>query len=169
MQPFQDIRCSFALTAWERFRLAAVMTFQRKLFVAFALAWPTVGAILAILALTGAIPLGGPLWRMIALCIVFVPALLALSAGAGLLVRRGPQEPFVYVFDRAGIHVSTSAFAHTHPWPAIGRMTRSGGFLLFFFAPRQAHAIPLRALPGPQAEDALVALAQASGVGAPRG
>ncbi|QQQ02132.1 YcxB family protein [Lysobacter enzymogenes] len=168
MPSAQDIRCSFAFTPWERVRLAAVLTFQRKLFLAFALAWPAVGLILAILALAGGVPVGAPLWRMIGLCIVFIPVLLALSAAAGFLVRRGPREPFNYVFDHAGVHVSTSAFAHTHPWSAIVRVKRSQGFVLLFFAPRQAHAIPLRALASPQDEQALVALAQAAGVGAPR-
>ncbi|QWP78327.1 YcxB family protein [Lysobacter sp. K5869] len=165
MEQPQDIRLSFSLSLPEQLRLAAVMMFQRKLFLIFGLGWPVIGVVLAIFALMSGLPAGAPMWRLVGFCFVFMPVLLAISAFGALAVARPMREPLDYVFDHAGIHVSTSAFQHTHGWNQIGRFKRVGGFLLFFFSPRHAHAIPLRALPGPQVEAALAAMAQAHGVG----
>lgn len=169
MEQPQDLRLSFSLSSWDRIRLAAVMMFQRKLFLVFGLAWPVTGAVLAIFALASQLPAGAPMWRLVGVCIVFMPLLLLISAAGALVLARPMPEPLHYRFDRAGVHVSTSQFQHTHAWPQILRIKRVGGFLLLYFGKRQAHTIPLGALPGPQAEAALRALAQANGAGPSRG
>ncbi len=164
----QDLRLSFSPSPWERVRLAAVMQFQRTLFVVFVLAWPMVGITLAVIALTSDLPVGATVWRLVAFCFALMPVVLAISAIGALVVGGRMREPLNYAFDGGGVHVWTSAFQHTHAWSQIVRMKRSGGFLLLFVSPRQAHAIPLRVLTGPQ-ETALTALARAHGVGAAAG
>jgi len=165
----QDLRLSFSPSPWERVRLAAVMQFQRTLFVVFVLAWPMIGVALAVLALSSALPAGATMWRLVAFCFALMPLVLAISAIGALIVGGRMREPLNYAFDGAGIHVWTSAFQHSQDWSQVVRMKRTGGFLLFFVSPRQAHAIPLRALPSAQAEAALIALARAHGVGAAGG
>lgn len=168
MEQPQDLRLSFSLSTWDQMRLAALMMFQRKLFLVFGLAWPVIGVVLALFALVSGLPAGAPMWRLVVFCFAFMPVLLAISGFGALAVARPMREPFNYAFDRAGVHVWTSAFQHTHAWPQIVRIKRVGGFLLLFFGPKQAHTIPLRALPDPQAEAALMAMAQANGAGAGR-
>lgn len=145
-------------------RLAALMMFQRTLFLVFGLAWPVIGVVLALFALVSGLPAGAPMWRLVVFCFAFMPVLMAISGFGALAVARPMREPFNYAFDPVGVHVWTSAFQHSHAWPQIVRIRRVGGFLLLFFGPRQAHTIPLRALSAAQ-EAALMALAQAHGAG----
>lgn len=169
MEQPQDLRFSFSLSFLDRIRLAAVLMSQRPMFLVFGLIWLVLGVSLALFALTTSLPLAGGLWRLLAVCVVLLPTLMLLGAASALLIRREPNEPYQYIADRAGLHLFTSAFQHSLPWPSILRIRRAGGFLLFYFSARHAHCIPLRALSAPGLEPALLALAQANGAGARRG
>ena len=58
--------------------------------------------------------------------------------------RRNPLSvgPFTYVFDASGIHASSAAFESTIRWTTLQKIIETREFILFYFAPTTAIAMP---------------------------
>ena len=78
--------------------------------------------------------------------------------------RRNPLSvgPFQYLFDDSGIHASGSAFEHTIRWNAVRKIVETSEFILFYFAPTNAIAMPNPQLQAVGALDAIRAIAYAN-------
>jgi len=75
-------------------------------------------------------------------CFTFTPIITAMNIY--LARRRNPLSvgPFKYVFDESGIHGSSPAFENTIRWVALRRVIETSEFILFYFAPTNAIAMP---------------------------
>ncbi|PPJ44399.1 hypothetical protein C0075_26885, partial [Rhizobium sp. KAs_5_22] len=76
----------------------------------------------------------GEIWLAALLAMLFVPMMVLLNTAFAYFGHRQSREPFVYLFDADGVHVSATTYEYTHKWPAIFKVKRSAGFLMFFFS-----------------------------------
>lgn len=161
--PSQAITLSFPFSLRDRFRAAIVLTPYSKRAIAAALVWPVLGLSFLVFMLAKGRPLGWDTGILMLVALLFYPIMLVIST---LLTHFNPQmrEPFTYTFDDLGIHVSATTYEFTHRWPAISRVRRSGGFLLFFFSRQCAHCIPLSVVERAGVIGPLLALANQNGV-----
>ena len=159
----QEIRLSPTFGYWDRVRAALVLIVERPWILAMALLWPLAGLGLLAFAWSKGSLFTGEIWLAALLAMLFVPMMVLLNTAFAYFGHRQSREPFVYLFDADGVHVSAVTYDYTHKWPAIFKVKRSAGFLMFFFSPGCAHCIPLRAIADRATQADLVAMAAAHG------
>ncbi|BAV96215.1 MULTISPECIES: YcxB family protein [Bacteria] len=159
----QEIRLSPTFGYWDRVRAALVLIVERPWILAMALLWPLAGLGLLAFAWSKGSLFTGEIWLAALLAMLFVPMMVLLNTAFAYFGHRQSREPFVYLFDADGVHVSATTYEYTHKWPAIFKVKRSAGFLMFFFSPGCAHCIPLRAIADRATQADLVAMAAAHG------
>jgi hypothetical protein len=130
--------------------------------------WPFIG-LLVLYVMSGIDrPLGTGTWLIVgffvAVCVLFYPLMIVVGTTVNYFSYKYMREPFTYLFDDSGIHVSSALCDYTHRWCAISRVKKSGGFLMFFFLPGGAHCIPIRVIESAGVFGPLVALAKEHGV-----
>ena len=159
----QEIRFSPTFGWWDRARANFALAVVRPVSLLWMLIWPAAGLGLLAYALSKGWTLTAPLWVAVVLAILFVPAMVLLGAALTHFFHRQSREPFTYVFDGEGIHVSATTYEYTHKWPAIFKVRRTWGFLMFYFSPGCAHCIPLRSIPDRGLQAQLVEMAASHG------
>lgn len=163
MDNAQAIRFALAFGYWDRARATLTLIVERPVNLALTLIWPLIGMGLAVFALDKGVPFTGWVWLGIVLALLFMPIMVLFGTAMTHFFNRQAREPFTYTFDADGIHVSAVTYEYTHKWPAIFKVKRKFGFLLFFFSPGMAHCLPLRDIPDPALQAALVSMAAAHG------
>ena len=131
----QEIRLSPTFGYWDRVRAALVLIVERPWILAMALLWPLAGLGLLAFAWSKGSLFTGEIWLAALLAMLFVPMMVLLNTAFAYFGHRQSREPFVYLFDADGVHVSATTYEYTHKWPAIFKVKRSAGFLMFFFSP----------------------------------
>lgn len=79
-------------------------------------------------------------------CFFFTPLMLAFAVFWTRRRNALARGPFKFVFDDAGIHVSSPALNMSLKWAAIQRVRESESFIFFFVAPSRAQSVPLAQL-----------------------
>jgi hypothetical protein len=159
----QSITLSFPFTWLDRLRASFALVPQRALSMAVAAAFPLFGLAFVLIMLVKGRPLTANAWNLIAICLLFYPAVLVASTTISHFCSRHLREPFTYTFNDSGIHVSAISYEYTHRWSTISHVKPFAGFLMFFFSPGCAHCIPLKVVQSAGALGPLLALARARG------
>lgn len=163
MPPDPSLSFSLSFGYWDRVRATLTLIAERPLTLALTSLWPLGAIVLAGYGAARGVALGELPWLALAFLFFFVPLMVLIGAAATHFFHRQSREPFTYVFDEVGIHVSATTYEYTHKWPAIFKVKRKAGFLLFFFSPGYAHCIPYRAVPDRAMQAALIAMAGSHG------
>lgn len=166
MKPIPEaaIRLEFPFTIWDRVWASLVLTPQRKFALVIHFIFPLAGLFLLWLLLTS--PRSSNLleYFLVAVCLAFTPLITFFVVLNSHLTNKMFREPFTYLFDDEGIHVHAASYQYSNPWPAITLVKPLGGFLMFFFAPGAAHAIPLKVIRSANQYEPLLSLLRANGV-----
>lgn len=166
MKPITEdaIRLEFPFSFWDRVWSNLVLIPQRKLTFAIHFVFPLAGLLVLWLTLTS--PRSPRLfdYALVAACLAFTPLITFITILINHITNKAFHEPFVYTFDNEGIHVHAATYQYSNPWTAITLVKPLGGFLMFFFGPGTAHAIPLKAIRNANQYEPLLSLARTCGV-----
>ncbi len=127
---------------WTAFRASLQNSFRSPLLIAISSIFPIMGLVLIYLWVITHHSI--TLYNIILLfvCFTFTPLITAINLY--LARRRNPLSvgPFTYVFNASGIHASGAAFESTIRWTALQKIIETREFILFYFAPTTAIAMP---------------------------
>lgn len=154
---------SFPFTLGDRLRVAFLLPPQsRSGLIAWSI-WPLIALCNLIYFVSNQWRLDAGFWLFTAFCLAFTPILTVITVLVAYAQKR-TREPFTVTFDGSGIHTVANTYEFTHRWPAISRVTCSGGFLFFFFSHNCAHCLPLSVVRRAGVLQPLLELARSSGV-----
>jgi len=159
----EEIRLTFPFGFRDRVFATFLLTSQRMLSIVLAAAFPTIGIAVLLLAWMTGRPLDVQVWAVVSACLAFYPLTNVVGIGLSHITRPHMREPFTYLFDDAGIHVSATSYEFTHRWSTISRVKKLGAYLMFFYAPGCAHCVPLGVIREAGALQSLLVMARANG------
>ena len=151
----ETVSLEIAFPYWTAYRATLQILVRSPLAVAFACVFPVMGLVLIYLWVTGHHFVNVYDIVLLLVCFGFTPLITAFSLYSAR--RRNPLSagPFKYVFDNSGIHASSAAFENTIRWNALRKVVETTEFILFYFAPSNAIAMPKPQLEASGALDAV--------------
>jgi hypothetical protein len=159
-----NIRLSFPYTFLDRVSAEFALIPESKLKIFIYSIIPLFGLAFLAFVLWRQLPLTATIWLLVLVFFLFNPVLTILGVGINHLLNKSTREPFTYLFDDNGIHVSAVTHEFTHRWPAILRVKSTRRRLLFFVGPGAAHCIPMSVVKQAGVLDALLELVREKGV-----
>jgi hypothetical protein len=158
----EPVTLELSFPYWTAYRATLQILIRSPMHIAFSAVFPVMGMALIYVWVSHnhAITLSNIV--LLLACFMFTPLITAVTLYMGR--RRNPLSvgPFQYLFDDSGIHASGSAFEHTIRWNAVRKIVETSEFILFYFAPTNAIAMPKPQLQAVGALDAIRAIAYAN-------
>lgn len=151
------VSAEFAPTLWEAFAAEQQVRFRSRrgrLVMGYFIGLP-IGLLALFRWALGARGVRDNLYLLIGgatVALVVLPAFDLVGVALGRLAARGRTVPVRMTIDAAGVTQEAAGARVTTAWPAIRKVQRAGGVLLFWIDRNTAHYLPLRALGGDAAE-----------------
>jgi len=163
METTQRVETTFLPTYRERLRAELSLLGRAPVTLLASAAFPAAGIWLLWLLLKHPQTASASSFVTVFACFCFTPFFFFWNSYRAHRISK-KSGPFTYVFDSAGVHVSTSLAQSTQLWPGILRIRASDRLLFVHFSKRCAHFVPVHALPAPDSVKIIRQLAHAGGV-----
>ncbi|MGA8278331.1 MAG: DUF3147 family protein [Rhodanobacteraceae bacterium] len=122
---------SFPFTLRDRLRVAFLLPPQSKSGLIAWSVWPLIALCYITYFVANGWRLGADVWWFVVFCLAFTPVVTVVTVLATYAQKR-TREPVKVTFSEGGIHTEASSYEFTHRWPAISRVTCSGGFVWLY-------------------------------------